>query len=56
MAPIKGFFSLANSVAKKSKNMVARKTNNDILVDAGFHLLGKNIKKEFYQLLSQEYL
>ena len=45
MAPIKGFFSLAYSIAKESKNMGAKKINNDILVDAGLNLPSKKIKK-----------
>ena len=32
MVPIKGFFSLENSIAKESKSMGAKKINNDILV------------------------
>ena len=48
MAPIKGFFSLANSKAKESKNMGAKQINNDILVDAGITLLGKkNQRRNF---------
>ena len=43
MAPIKGFFSLAYSIAKESKNMGAKKINNDILVDAGLNLPSKKI-------------
>ena len=41
---IKGFFSLANSIAKESKNMDAKKINNDILVDTGLNVLGKKIE------------
>ena len=45
MAPIKGFFTLSDSIAKESKNMGAKKINNDILVDIGLNLLGKKTKK-----------
>ena len=45
VAPVKGFVSLANSIAKESKDMGAKKINNDIFVDAGLSLLGKKIKK-----------
>ena len=45
MAPIKGFFSLPNSIAKEPNNMGAKNINNDLLVDAGPNLLGKKIAK-----------
>ena len=44
-APFQGFSSLANSVSKETKNMGAKKINNEILVDAGLNLIGKKIKK-----------
>ena len=37
MAPVKGFFSLANSIAKESVNMGAKIINNDILLDTGLN-------------------
>ena len=40
MAPIDGCSSLVDSIVKKSKNLGAKKINNDILVDAGLSLLG----------------
>ena len=43
--PIKGFFSLVNSIAKESKNMDATKINNGILEDAGLNLLDEKIYK-----------
>ena len=52
MAPIKGFFSLANSIAKESENMGAIKINNDILVDAQLNLLGKKFKKVISSIAS----
>ena len=39
--------SLAESVAKESQNMGAKKLNDDVLVDAGLSLLDKNIKNNF---------
>ena len=54
MEPIKRFFSLANSIAKVSKNMGAKKINNDILVDAGLNLLGKKIKKGISSITGSE--
>ena len=45
MAPIKGFFSLASSIAKESENMGAIKINNDILVDLNLIYLLKSLKK-----------
>ena len=44
MAPFKRRFSLVNTIAKESKNIGATK-NNDILKNAGLHLLGEKIKK-----------
>ena len=45
MAPVKGFFSIANSTAKKSKAMAAKEINNDIILDIGPNFLGKKIEK-----------
>ena len=43
-ALVKGCFSLANSIAKESNNMDAKKVNNDILVDRGLNVLDKKIE------------
>ena len=45
MEPVKGAFSLENSIANESKNIDAKKINNDILVDAGLNLNGTYIKQ-----------
>ena len=37
MTPIKGIISLANSIAKESKNTGIKRLSNDILVDAGLN-------------------
>ena len=38
--------SLVSSIAKESKNMGAKKINEDTFVDAGLNLIGKKIRKE----------
>ena len=45
MAPVKGFFSIANSTAKESNAMAAKEINNDIILDIGPNFLGKKIEK-----------
>ena len=45
VAPIKGFSSLADSIAKETKNMGTKRINKVILVDARLNLLGKKIEK-----------
>ena len=45
MTPVKGFFSIANSTAKKSKAMAAKEINNDIILAIGPNFLGKKIEK-----------